>query len=236
LGQALESFWNKRHAGTNGVRSMQAVGARSNSLPSVILVMMAVMLILGCLSCYWRTATELNTALEAKQAEAARVDDLQIQTQRLAAQIERLKTDPRAVEALARQNLGFVRPGEIVLRIKPDSNSSGGYLAGSSGSPRRQQAGIGSFFQGTAAAGAASADTAGTHTAGARTAGTRTAGTRTAGTDTAGTDTAGADSVAGDNAASSTGPRNTPAARADSSESNLNRIAKHTGGAGRSKT
>jgi cell division protein FtsB len=114
---------------------MQAVAAR-HRLPSVILVMTTVMLILGCLSCYWRTATELNTAVTEKQAEAARVDDLRIQTLRLAAQIDRLKTDPRAVEAWARENLGMVRPGEIVLRIKPDLPSSAGLIAGSAASPR----------------------------------------------------------------------------------------------------
>ncbi|HKF55325.1 MAG TPA: septum formation initiator family protein [Blastocatellia bacterium] len=224
MGQAVESYWNKRQL-VPGARSMQAVAAR-HKLPSVILVMTAVMLILGCLSCYWRTATELNTALEAKQAEAARVADLQIQTQRLAARIERLKTDPRAVEALARQNLGFVRPGEIVLRIKPDSNSSEGYLAGSSGSPRHQQAGTGSFSQGTAAAAAAGANTAGANTAGAD----------TLTGDNAAENTAARNNAARNNTDSSTGPRNTPTARADSSESNLNRIAKHAGGAARSKT
>jgi hypothetical protein len=89
------------------------------------------MLILGCLSRYHQTSNELNAALAEKQAEAARVDDLQIQSLRLAAQIERIKTDPKAVEALARQNLGFVRPGDIVLRIRPDVNSSEASVAAS---------------------------------------------------------------------------------------------------------
>jgi hypothetical protein len=91
------------------------------------------MLILGCLSRYHQTSSKLNSALAEKQAEAARVEDLQIQSLRLGAQIERIKTDPKAVEALARQN-GFVRPGDIVLRIKPDLNSSEGPLAASASS------------------------------------------------------------------------------------------------------
>src|SRR5262249_45173839 len=102
---------------------MESVRARSRRLPSVIVVMAAVMLTVGCLSCYRQTRLELDAALAGKEAEAARVDNLRIETLRMAAQIERLKTDPRAVEALARQNLGFVRRGEIVLRIRPDSDS-----------------------------------------------------------------------------------------------------------------
>lgn len=123
MGQGLESLWNRGQAGLAGERSIHAVRARSRRLPSVIVVMAAVMLIVGCLSCYRQTRLELNAAVAEKEAEAARVDNLKIETLRMAAQIERLKTDPRAVEALARQNLGFVRRGEIVLRIKPDSDS-----------------------------------------------------------------------------------------------------------------
>jgi cell division protein FtsB len=82
--------------------------------------MAAVMLILGCLSCYRQTRSELNSAVAQKQAEALRVDNLRIQTQRIQAELERLKSDPRAIESLARENLGFIRPGEIVIRIRPD--------------------------------------------------------------------------------------------------------------------
>jgi len=101
--------------------------------------MAAVMLILGCLSCYRQTTLALDTAIAEKEAEAARVDSLKIETLRMAAQIERLKTDPRAVEALARQNLGFVRRGEIVLRIIPDSNSPEDSIAAAG--PTHKQAG-----------------------------------------------------------------------------------------------
>jgi cell division protein FtsB len=138
LGQALESLWNKGQAGLAGARSMTAVRARSRRLPSVIVVMVAVMLILGCLSCYRQTRAELNAAVAQRQAEAQRVDSLRIQALRLQAQIDRLKSDPKAIEALARENLGFVRPGEIVLRIRPDSNSSEGSIA-SAGSEREVQ-------------------------------------------------------------------------------------------------
>src|SRR5260370_22891255 len=103
---------------------MEAVRLRSRRLPSVIVVMAAVMLVLGWLSCYRQTRSELSAAVAEEQAETLRVDNLRIQTQRVQAQIERLKSDPKAIEMLARQNLGFVRPGEIIIRIRPDSNSS----------------------------------------------------------------------------------------------------------------
>jgi cell division protein FtsB len=128
LGQALESFWNKQQ-GLGGERAIQAARARSRRLPSVIVVMAAVMLMLGCLSCYRQTRSELNAALAGRQSEALRVDNLLIQTQRVEAEIQRLKSDPKAIETLARETLGFVRPGEIVIRIRPDLNSSENSMA-----------------------------------------------------------------------------------------------------------
>jgi cell division protein FtsB len=83
--------------------------------------MAAVMLTVGCLSCYRQTSSELDSALADKQTEAMRVDNLRIQTERIQAQLERLKSDPKAIETLAREK-GFIRPGEIVIRIKPDLN------------------------------------------------------------------------------------------------------------------
>jgi cell division protein FtsB len=59
----------------------------------------------------------LETATAKTSAEAAVVDKLTIETQRLTAEIQSIKTDPRMIESLARRELGFVRPGDVVIRI-----------------------------------------------------------------------------------------------------------------------
>lgn len=125
MDQAIQPSWNNRQeAELLGIRSVRAVRARSRRLPSVIVVMLAVMLILGCLSCYRQTKSELKAALAQTQSEALRVNNLQLQIQRVQAQIERLKSDPKSIEMMARENLGFIRRGEIVVRIRPDEDSS----------------------------------------------------------------------------------------------------------------
>ena len=64
-----------------------------------------------------RQHQELVTAIERLRAENAR----------LRGESRRLKTDPAAIEAIARQELGLIRPGELLFIIrdaKPASTAS----------------------------------------------------------------------------------------------------------------
>jgi cell division protein FtsB len=52
--------------------------------------------------------------MEAMEKDVA---TLRLQTEKLAATVERLRTDPLFVEKLAREDLGLVREGETVLKF-----------------------------------------------------------------------------------------------------------------------
>jgi cell division protein FtsB len=54
---------------------------------------------------------------EHTQVLAHEVDRLESDNVRLAGEIRALKTDPRAIEKLAREELGLARPGEKVFLI-----------------------------------------------------------------------------------------------------------------------
>jgi cell division protein FtsB len=54
---------------------------------------------------------------ERTQALVHEVDRLETDNVRLAGEIRALKTDPRAIEKLAREELGLARPGEKVFLI-----------------------------------------------------------------------------------------------------------------------
>ena len=62
----------------------------------------------------------LHLAEKKRRAHALEQDIARLETEnrRLAAAIEALKTDPRAVEAIAREELGLVKPGETVFLIQ----------------------------------------------------------------------------------------------------------------------
>ncbi|HEV2437249.1 MAG TPA: septum formation initiator family protein [Verrucomicrobiae bacterium] len=85
------------------------------------LVVIAVLLLIGM----W------NLPL-IQQNERMRADILRLQTQlqieeaksrQLQAQIDELQNDPGAVERLAREKLGYAKPGETVIHFEPATNA-----------------------------------------------------------------------------------------------------------------
>lgn len=60
-------------------------------------------------------ATKLRDQLESMRAETA---TLRAKNARLATEVEALRTDPKAIESHARDELGMVYPGELVLRLE----------------------------------------------------------------------------------------------------------------------
>jgi cell division protein FtsB len=51
------------------------------------------------------------------------IEELRTENGRLAAEILALKTDPRAIERLAREELGLARPGEMVFLIHEEDSA-----------------------------------------------------------------------------------------------------------------
>lgn len=61
-------------------------------------------------------------AQREKAADLARqIDELRAENGRLARDIAALRSDPRAIERLAREELGLARPGETVFVIRDDA-------------------------------------------------------------------------------------------------------------------
>ncbi len=67
-----------------------------------------------------------------QQNERMRADILRLQTQlqieeaklkQLQAQIDELRNDPAAIERLAREKLGYAKPGETVIHFLPATNA-----------------------------------------------------------------------------------------------------------------
>jgi cell division protein FtsB len=67
----------------------------------------------------------LHLVAQRERAESLRreIEDLRAENGRLAAEIAGLKTDPRAIERLAREELGLARPGETVFLIPEEDPS-----------------------------------------------------------------------------------------------------------------
>lgn len=57
------------------------------------------------------------------QVIQAKIDKLDQENRDLQQRIENLKTDPSAIEKIARDRMGLARPGELIFRL-PDTKSS----------------------------------------------------------------------------------------------------------------
>ena len=57
---------------------------------------------------------------ERSAALQRQIDELQLENRRLAGEISALRRDPRAVERIAREELGLARPGETVFVIREE--------------------------------------------------------------------------------------------------------------------
>jgi cell division protein FtsB len=67
----------------------------------------------------------LHLMAQRERAESLKreIDELRSENARLAGEIAALKTDPRSIERLAREELGLARPGETVFLIHEEDAS-----------------------------------------------------------------------------------------------------------------
>ncbi|HJQ27242.1 MAG TPA: septum formation initiator family protein [Blastocatellia bacterium] len=70
-----------------------------------------------CVSYYLRTRAEFSAAINKKEAATERLAGLASDVERLERQVERLRTDAKAFEELARYKLGLVRQGDVVIKL-----------------------------------------------------------------------------------------------------------------------
>jgi len=87
------------------------------------LIVLAVLLLIGM---YYLPLIQENTRMGAKILEL----DQQLETEtnqlnRLQAQIDALRNDPKTIERLAREKLGYAKPDETIIRFESATNAAG---------------------------------------------------------------------------------------------------------------
>jgi cell division protein FtsB len=97
-------------------------------LGAAVVLFMALLALAGLKS--WR---DLEAARERERTLETRITETRARSDRLRARIERLRTDPGTLERLAREDLGMVRPGDVVIELPAEGGSTPS--AGSAGPP-----------------------------------------------------------------------------------------------------
>jgi cell division protein FtsB len=81
-------------------------------LGAAVVLFLALLLVAGVKS--WR---DLEAARSRERALTDRIEALHRESERLKARIERLRHDPGTLERLAREELGMVRPGDVLFEL-----------------------------------------------------------------------------------------------------------------------
>ena len=120
MSQVANTYWVDAPASTTATTRIRVLARRRTRVRrSLDAVVCAVILASTglCVSVYIRSHAEFAAAISRQQAAMGRVAELKRANEKIASEIEQLKNDPRMIEALARERLGFVRPGEMVIRL-----------------------------------------------------------------------------------------------------------------------
>ena len=133
MSQATSTFWDDLVDRTGvGVRVRPVAGATSKIRPVVKRRVRAQRLVDGvvltiilaaaatCVSIYTHARAELGGALIKHAAAMEKLQDLTISVETIERDVQRLRTDSRFIEHVARQKFGFVRSGEVVIKLGQD--------------------------------------------------------------------------------------------------------------------
>jgi cell division protein FtsB len=95
-----------------------AVRRRDLALPSwVVFCMIMLATFAVCVTVTMRTHAGMRSATQEYSEMSADVEQIRATNESLRREVERLRTDPRAIEAAARERMNMVRPNEVVVPL-----------------------------------------------------------------------------------------------------------------------
>jgi len=65
----------------------------------------------------WKSSRDLSAARERQRLLETRIEATSDLIEELRGRIERLRTDPGTLERRAREDLGMVRPGDVIIEL-----------------------------------------------------------------------------------------------------------------------
>ena len=77
-----------------------------------------------CVSYYFRTQAEIEAAMVKNNAASVKLSEVAGEVERLDRDLQRLRSEPRAFEELARHRYGFVRADDVVIKLATGEGDS----------------------------------------------------------------------------------------------------------------
>jgi cell division protein FtsB len=122
LGQAVNTFLANHIESVSKVGTRVSKRTRNRRITDALILMVVFAVTATGFSFYWRTQAELALAKARNQVFASKVEALKVEADKLEREVHLLKSDPRAIEDYARHQMGFVRTGDVVVKIEQDSS------------------------------------------------------------------------------------------------------------------
>jgi cell division protein FtsB len=119
VSRTIPTFAPVRDLSREIVGSPTEIRRRGGLIPSWVLFGMIIAATFAlCVSVTMRTRAELRMASTQYDKMRSDVEQLQESNATLRTDLQRLRTDPRAIESAARERLSMVRPNEIVIPLR----------------------------------------------------------------------------------------------------------------------
>lgn len=125
MSQAANTFWDARVERISaGIKVNPVERRRVRVRRAVDGVILTIMLAAAatCVSVYSRARAELDAATSKHEFAGSKVRDLTVRVEKLERDVKQLRTDARVIELFARQKFGFVRSGDVVIKLPQDQN------------------------------------------------------------------------------------------------------------------
>ncbi|MEK6322569.1 MAG: septum formation initiator family protein [Acidobacteriota bacterium] len=126
MSQATSTFWDDRVEGVERVAAAVKANpvarrrVRARRLTDAIVLTIILAAAATCFSVYSRARAELGAVLVKHEMAGERVKDLTIRVQKLEHDVQQLRTNSRVIEQFARQKFGFVRSGDVVIKLSQE--------------------------------------------------------------------------------------------------------------------
>jgi cell division protein FtsB len=118
LSQAANTFWvNKCDSSARASSAARRRTLLHRFIDGGILAIIIAACAL-CISVYQRTKSELNVAKVKNEVAAEKVQSLAGQVEKIERDVKHLQTDVKTIESFARQKYGYVRAGDVVIKVE----------------------------------------------------------------------------------------------------------------------
>jgi cell division protein FtsB len=127
LSQAANTFWDERvERVAASAEASPAVKRRVRARRLVDAIILTIILAAAatCVSVYSRARAELSAAVNKHEVAGGKVQDLTIRVENLERDVQRLRTDSKVIELFARQKFGFVRSGDVVIKLAQEQSDA----------------------------------------------------------------------------------------------------------------